>query len=173
MRRKQPRVGVIVGAVVCSLLALSLIVPAVTQNLQVRKFFTGYFTLLRDKDIPRLRTEFFSGRTLLNTYTDQLTKYPLQGWKITRLSGQPYPIESARSSSEMLYADLYYQLPNGVKLPGTYRKITHPQYGPCFVVPVTLEYSYHPNEVKELVLEQPDYQTGENWAVPFEKALPH
>lgn len=168
MRRRR-NVGPIVALVLIVCASIACIVPSVEQNRLVRAHFNQYFQALHDKNMSAVN-RFYHPQTLYAKYYELQLKYPLLGWKITRISGQPWPMDRSQNMNTVSI-DCYYKLPDRMLKPqGKYEKIVHPKYGPCGLVPVTLEFSYN-QEFTGWYVPRPEYSTGLNWAVPFEKPL--
>jgi len=171
-KRGRRKKGWIIGGIVLLVLAVGLAIPCAVQNYQVQAFFNGYFTAIRQKDRERITKGYLYLLALDQGYVDQLLKYELLGWKITGLTGQPLPRDVPHHETNFCSAELYYRLPDRLVQPaGRYRRIDHPRYGACAVVPVTLEYAYWPDFPGHWYIAHPNLLTGRNWAAPFEQPL--
>jgi len=158
--------------------ACATIVPSILQNRQVRQFADQLFLNYQDRNTLALQ-KMYQDKGADTGYFRQLPQYTLLGWKITRISGQPYPADTAGLTLggdynyNTISAELYYQ-PVGklIKPKGRYTRMKHLKYGDCMVVPVTISYLYHPEQPQPWALKQPDTQSPSEWVLPFEKPLP-
>ena len=170
MRRRR-KIGKTVTVIAILFFLLMLGAPALVENYQVIRFFNTICENVRDKNRDVFTQYYYKGQLMNYRYLDQLFKYSLCGWKITGIGGQPYPMESFNAMN-IISADLYYRLPDNLVAPrGKYRKINHPRYGPCAVVPVKIEFAYRTDHDPPWFLPIPEFMTGQNWLAPFEKPL--
>jgi hypothetical protein len=172
-RKRQRTVSIIAVTVIVAMAIVSVLWQSYQQNAHIRLDFNKFFTALAQRDIGLIRKTY--GVMLLNTqYEDQLAKYHLLGWKITGITGQPFPMDlpeiaaGGQEACNTVSAELYYEVPNKLDVPkGKYSQITHPQYGHCLVVPVKLDFTYRGKFVKQLAIPQPTFSSDRNWVVPF------
>jgi len=176
---KRPRrVGLLVGGIILFLSIVTFYGASTWQNQQTRRFFDGFFRAVQTQD-PQLTKTYYAGQSLTREYQRQLFTYKLLGWEITRISGQPFPMDMPASGAgsaavyHQLTATLYYRLPDTLIAPqGPYARVEHPQYGSCARVPVTLAFTYRARERPPWIIQRPDIATGENWVAPFEELEP-
>ena len=173
---KRPRnIGLPVILIVLTLGIFVFIGQSAWQNHQVQQHFNIFFRAVQVKD-ENLHIYFYPEASMPASYRTHLSKYPLLGWKITKIDGQPFPLDTPEFGPggsivyHKLYADMYYRLPDELMEPdGKYQRMKHPEYGECAVVPVALQFAYHARKVRPWIFGVPDFSTGENWVAPFEK----
>lgn len=171
-KRRQPWIWLVIVLGIVGVVLVSVVIPWQRQNAEVRAYFDGYFTTIQRKDAQRLRDYYYVEQDLHEPYLRQLFKYELLGWKITRVTGQPFPKEVLRRETNEIYVDAYYRLPAALLRPtGLYRKITHPRYGACGVVPVKLQFAFWPDFHHGWFIHTPDYMRGTYWACPYEGSV--
>lgn len=163
--------------ILLAFVAFATITPSIMQNREVRQFADQLFRAYQTRNEGALE-RYYSTHGMSGAYKKLLTQYTVLGWKVTRISGQPYPADSRRIApgGEYRYntisAELYYKLVDELIEPqGRYSQLKHPKYGDCMVVPVTISYSYHPQQQHQWTLKQPAAETPEEWVLPFEKPL--
>jgi|GEM_PF-2143717 len=176
MKRRR-NIGLIVLLILLLFVAFAAITPSIMQNRNVREFADQFFHAYQTGDKNSLK-QYYSVSGLSNVYLELIDHYDLLGWKITRISGQPYPAEARGSLAggdytyNTLSADLYYKpVDNLIEPKGRYSRFKHPKYGDCMVVPVIISFSYHPEKKWPWMLKNPNDQTGEEWVLPFDKPL--
>jgi len=177
MKRRR-NIGIIVLLVILAFMAFAIITPSIMQNNQVRKFADQLFLAYQNHDVKALNEIYYRGQGVHARYYQLVETFSLLGWKIKRVSGQPYPLdidgfgEGGSYIFNSFYADLYYKPVEKLIKPKGYVRIKHPVYGDCMVVPVTVTFSYHPELDGQWIIKPPDSETGEFWVLPFEKRLP-
>jgi len=166
MKRRPTRKLAIAGLLALFVIACALGIPSIQQNSQVRRHIEGLFTAIRTKDRDTVINLYHRGvENIPQAYYDQLFRYPLKGWKITRITGQPWPMDRMVGTRH-IYADLYYDLPDRLLAPqGKYQPIDHPQYGKCGVVPVDID-EFNTNGEWRMVL--PAMESEQFWLAPYE-----
>jgi len=177
MKRRR-NIGLPVLLILLIFIAFATVTPSIMQNRKVREFADELFYAYQTSDEVSLK-QYYTISGLSNFYLDLMDRYDLLGWKVTGISGQPYPAEvkSLSAGGDYIYnkisADLYYKpVDKLVKPKGRYSRFKHPKYGDCMVVPVTISFSYHPEKKEPWILKHPDDQTSEEWVLPFDKPLP-
>ena len=173
--KRQRTVSIMVVMIIVAAAAVAVMVQYRQQNARVRHDFNNFFAAIEQYDL-RIVRQPYQVELLDSKYEEQLVKYKLLGWKITKITGQPFPMDvpqigaGGQAVYNELHAMLYYDLPDTLRAPkGAYRRITHPKIGACAVVPVKLEFAYHGAMVKQLVMPPPGLATDKNWTAPFEK----
>lgn len=177
MRRRR-NTGILVLLIILAFMAFTIITQSVTQNRQVRQFADGFLCAYQRQDRNALQTKYYAALSVDNDYFMLLDKFNLLGWDITRVNGQPYPMNTQGIGPDGSYifntvsANLYYQ-PVAKLVPpkGHYQRIKHPKYGDCMVVPVTISFSYHPNQQPQWLVKSPDPESDASWILPYEKPL--
>lgn len=165
MRIPRQQAGKLIALVIAALIIGWLGFKSYDQNRQVNEQFGRLFRAVQDKDTDTLAKLYH--QELPAAYTKQLFKYPLLGWKITRLHEQPWPMETSGNYNCVMEAELYFTLPDRLVQPaGKYALRTTGEFAPCAVVPVTLKYFVDPKA--GWVMIAPDLSDGLNWTAPFE-----
>ncbi len=158
--------ALIVFLLIIGVLALS----SAQENRAVRAHFDALFRAVQAQDTEQVQT-LLNATQIADNYRNQLFQFPLLGWKITRITGQPWPMEHVRLYNRVT-ADLYYDLPAQYVAPtGPYQRLQHPLLGECAVVPVTLEFSYK-KELQQWFSRSPEKGSALNWIGPW-KAFNH
>lgn len=165
LKKRLLRTDRLAVLVIALLIVVLAVIPWWTQNRRVRDHFNGLFQAMQDQDGKRVN-RYYAPTNLSEDYLRQLFKYPLLGWKITKVVGQPFPLEGMQEYRGIA-ADMYFDLPEAVRKRHGYKEYTHPAYGRCAVVPVAAEYIYIAKDRRFLLVE-PDYASGANWTAPFE-----
>lgn len=174
-RRQQRKIGIIVLFIIVLVAALTMTGQWMWQNYQVHRSCDIFFKAVQARDAVRVAQQYSSGLGISTKYITQLFKYPLDGWEITNISGQPFPLDTPETGEGGLQwntvsLNLYYALPDNLVQPrGRYRRVKHPKFGECALVPVKVGFAYVPQRSLALVLRDPDLQTGEDWLPPFER----
>lgn len=164
---KRPRyISVFIAVILLAVLGGRAAYTSSVQNLQVRAHFTQLFTALQHQDKKAVDALYDPIKLTPKEY-ETFFAYSLLGWKITDITGQPWPMDETRDF-HTLTADLYYQIPTtGVPavLKDKYQQITHPEYGPCLVVPVKLQFFYDATSTFGWCIKPP--KDGAGWPCPY------
>ncbi|MHB9023673.1 MAG: hypothetical protein ACYC7E_05780 [Armatimonadota bacterium] len=160
--KKRFKYGGLLAFIAVMLVVLTVLaVPSIQQNIKIHTYFNDLFQAIQERD--RAGVQKFYKAELLPAYLDQIMQYDLVGWKITGVTGQPWPLDR-QAGAQYLTAKMYYLLPDTLVAPrGKYKRYTHPLEGPCAVVPVRLMFAEY--------LREPGYETGKYWTGPFLKKL--
>lgn len=168
-----------VTLIVCAILALivggAVFIPAAMQNLLVCSQFANLFTAIKQKD-TRMIDAFYRPNVVMAELMNAMLEYDLLGWKITGVTGQPYPMD-CMNDKHYVYAKMYFQLPDKTDkqksaVISKYQVINHRRYGRCFVVPVKLEFEFNIDRYASKMgwsVTGPSPTSAENWPTPFIK----
>jgi hypothetical protein len=166
MRRRRLG-GEIIALIVIAVLLAALGATSLIQNLQVRAHFNGLLVALKIKDTSTLRAYYTDVQNNLTMMAeDEFTKHTLYGWRILSVSNQPWPLDATKGYRKVK-VELYMDLPPDMMKPrGKYAPLDNSPYGPCAVVPATIEFYYMP-DTKHFFLMPPNGGRAENWLCPF------
>jgi hypothetical protein len=158
----KPRFGKwLAAAAVLLVIAIVLVGSSVMQNLEVRGRITALLTAIQRQNTDLLTNEFYP--TIDQKHYDVIYKHRLYGWKITAITGQPWPMDTG--TMESVKIELYVALPDAMMQPdGPYASVTN-GYGPCAVVPITLRYR-HLNNGDWFVMP-PHFDQAIDWPCPY------
>ncbi|MHB0938269.1 MAG: hypothetical protein ACYDCO_14615 [Armatimonadota bacterium] len=178
MKRRR-NTGVLVLLIILAFMAFTIITQSVSQNRRVREFTEGFLRAYQVRNNSLLHDKYYKNQSVSNHYYRLMGTFVLQGWEITRINGQPYPLNTQGLGPGGSYifntvdANLYYKpVDKLVKPEGRYERVKHPVHGDSMVVPVSISYSYHPNRDPQWYVKPPEADSAENWMIPFEKPLP-
>jgi len=176
--RRRKNTGILVLLIILAFMAFTIITQSVTQNRQVRQFTNDLLRAYQTRDNNTLRDKYYKDQGVSSYYYQLLNKFTVLGWEITRIDGQPFPVNTQGFGPggsyiyDTVHVNVYYQPVDKLVQPkGRYQRIKHAKYGDCMVVPVTISYSYHPNHDPEWFIQPPAIDSDAFWVLPYEKPL--
>lgn len=178
MKRRR-NTGLIVLFVILAFMAFTVVSQSISQNNKVRQFTDGFLRAYQTRDDHALREKYYKNQNVSSHYYKLLQDYTLLRWEITRIDGQPYPLNTEGYGTggnyvyNTIHVDLYYKpVDKLVKPTGRYERVKHPVYGDSMVVPVVITYSYSSRRDPQWFLRPPERDNDTGWLLPFEKPLP-
>ncbi|HEY3416592.1 MAG TPA: hypothetical protein VGM23_06890, partial [Armatimonadota bacterium] len=88
---KRRHGGIFAFIVVILVLFGALAIPSLNQNMRIRRHFTQLFQDIKERDREGV-LKFYDNQPVLPAYLDQIMQYNLLGWKIKKITGQPWPM---------------------------------------------------------------------------------
>lgn len=168
MKKKRSLAPIVIPVlIVVGLLFFKIVKPSFDQNQTVNHYLTNLLIAVRERNKSFI-DKLYNPYPPRPEYYDRVFKYPLLGWDIKKVGGQPFPMDTGTLDNYAL-VDLYYQLPPSMLKPqGKYQEIQHPLYHKCGLVTVKFAFDYDREQGRWWLVE-PNLSTGENVIAPVEK----
>ncbi|OPZ83716.1 MAG: hypothetical protein BWY76_02151 [bacterium ADurb.Bin429] len=151
------------AGIVLLVVALALVLPSALQNLAVRGYIGALLGAVQQQDRIRLQNEFYPLAELDEKYFEVMFAHRLYGWKVTEVTGQPWPTDTG--GLESVKINLYMELPESMVEPqGPYKAVRN-KYGPCVEVPVTLRFRHLKDG--SWFIYPPHFDQAIDWPCPY------